>query len=207
MQARLSAFKTWRCNNFFCFFFFFFFSLNEGMTLSFPYERADLRVQAPVTLVLQRFFEGKENQSVGDERDNSITSWTIKACALWNKHFLEITENKRKTNTALGLHQFPSQHSMAFRSSLFTADIPRKILSGYSRIWSGTQLLCVLCISPPTQNGLTAAFFGIWIMPQSRSTPTACRSQDPVRDIWKLQGNSVCRERRGFRSHLYLTGN
>lgn len=55
-------------------FFFFFFSLNEGMTLSFPYERADLRVQAPVTLVLQRFFEGKENQSAGDERDNSITS-------------------------------------------------------------------------------------------------------------------------------------
>lgn len=44
------------------------------MTLSFPYERADLRVQAPVTLVLQRFFEGKENQSAGDERDNSITS-------------------------------------------------------------------------------------------------------------------------------------
>lgn len=44
----------------------FFFLLNEGTMLSFPYERADLSVQAPMTPALQRFFEGSQNQSARD---------------------------------------------------------------------------------------------------------------------------------------------
>lgn len=67
------------------------------MTLSFPYERADLRVQAPVTLVLQRLSEGNKNRSARDKRDNnSLTSQAIKASALPNKHFLEIIKKQKE---------------------------------------------------------------------------------------------------------------
>lgn len=100
------------------------------MTLSFPYERADLRVQAPVTLVLQRLSEGNKNRSARDKRDNnSLTSQAIKASALPNEHFLEIIKNKRKTNTASDLYQFILQHTrliylFIYCSSPFTGDTP-----------------------------------------------------------------------------------
>lgn len=82
------------------------------MTLSFPYERADLRVQAPVTLVLQRLSGGNKNRSARDKRDNnSLTSQAIKASALPKEHFFEIIKNRRKTNTASDLYQFILQHT------------------------------------------------------------------------------------------------
>lgn len=102
------------------------------MTLSFPYERADLRVQAPVTLVLQRLSGGNKNRSARDKRDNnSLTSQAIKASALPKEHFFEIIKNRRKTNTASDLYQFILQHTrliylFIYCSSPFTRDTPWK---------------------------------------------------------------------------------
>lgn len=88
----------------------------------------------------------------------------IKAFSLWNKHFLEIIKNKRKTNTAPGLHSLCCQVFLGVLQAHWTPH------GNHLWVQQDLKLSCILWHFLHMHNRLIRVFFGIWIMPQRRRT-------------------------------------